>query len=200
LRRQRKKFDVEDLIIREIHDPGTCDKRQVSNPTGRGGVSPMAEIEPLLVTFVICLQKVGQPLNPTTFLELANALIKGSPLEEKVLASKHGGESGTANGKRYYIGFMKRNKDEIDSSCSSKLPADRTKWTTYPNIESMYDMVHAVLVEAGVAISRADSPQWTNKSGHPVATEARALGSLIVEFILDQTRKYRSDFGLLVVD
>jgi hypothetical protein len=27
---------------------------KVSNPTGRGGVSPMLEIEPLLVTFVIC--------------------------------------------------------------------------------------------------------------------------------------------------
>jgi hypothetical protein len=168
----------------------------VSNLTVRGSVSPMREIKPLLVTFVICLQRIGQPLSPTTFLELANSLIQGTPLEEKLLASKHGGNSGKANGIRNYTLFMKRHKDEIDSRCPRRLPADRTKWTTYPNIESMYDMVYAVLVEAGVA-SRANSPQWTDKSGHPVTTtKAEIFWTLIVDFILDHTRKFRSDRGL----
>jgi hypothetical protein len=41
---------------------------------------------------------------------------------------------------------------------------------------------------------------WTNKSGHPVATRARALGPLIVEFIPGSNQEYRrSDFGLLVI-
>jgi hypothetical protein len=77
--------------------------------------SPMLEIELLLVTFVICLQRIGHLLNSTTFLELPNSLIKESPLEDKVLVSKQAGKSGTANGKTCYTGFMKRNKDEIDS-------------------------------------------------------------------------------------
>jgi hypothetical protein len=192
----KKKFNVEDLSIPEsmIRDRATTGN---VNPTTTGRVSPMAEVEPLLVSFVICLQRIGQPLNQTTFLELANSLIKGTPFEEKVLASKHGGIIGKANGIRYYTLFMKRHKDEIDSRCRGRLPADRTKWTTYQTIESMYDMVYAVLVEAGVA-SRTDSPQWSDKSGHPVATiEADAsFGTLIVGFILDHTRKFRSDYGL----
>jgi hypothetical protein len=194
----KKKFNVQDLHILESMIRDRASRGKLSNPKGRGGVSPMLEIEPLLVTFVICLQRIGQPLNSTTFLKLANSLIKGTALEEKVLGSKKGGNSGAANGIRYYQGFMKRNKDEIDSKCPRNTPADRTKWTTYPNtIESMYAMVYAVLVEAGVACE-ADSPQWTDKSGHPVAIiEAAAFGSLIVEFILDHTRKYRSDRGLL---
>jgi hypothetical protein len=156
---------------------------KVLNPTTTGRVSPMAEIEPLLVTFVICMQRIGLPLDQKSFLELANSLIEGTPIEEKVLASKQGGKSGKANGPRYYSLFLKRHKEEIDSKCPRKFPADRTTWTTYSNIDSMYDMVYAVLVEAGVA-SRADSPQWTDKNGHPVETEAEAFGSL-VEYIVD---------------
>jgi hypothetical protein len=149
----KKKFNVEDFFIGESMIRERATRGKVSNPTSRGRVSPMAEIEPLLVTFVICLQRIGQPLNPTTFLELANSLTKGTPLEEKILASKHGGKSGAANGKSYFTGFMKRNKDEIDFKCPRKFPADRTTYTTYPNIESMYDMVYAVLVEVGASKS-----------------------------------------------
>lgn len=179
----KKKFNVEDLLIPESMIRDRASRGTVENPSGAGRVSPMAEIEPLLVTFVICMQRIGQPLNQTSFLELANSLIEGTPLEKKVLASKKGGKSGKANGIRYYSLFLQRHKEEIDSKCPRKFPADRTTWTTYSNIDSMYDMVYAVLVDAGVA-SRADSPQWTDKSGHPVETEAEAFGSL-VEFIVD---------------
>jgi hypothetical protein len=180
----KEKFNVHNLII------GESMIRQRANTgktlTRRGGVSPMLEIEPLLVIFVICLQRIGTPLNPTSFLALANSLIEGTPLEKKVLESKNGGKIGAANGTRYYMGFMKRHKDEIDSKCPRKFPADRKNWTTYPNIDSMYDMVYAVLLEAKVA-SRADSPQWTDKSGQSVETEAEAFGSL-VEFTLDHPK------------
>jgi hypothetical protein len=111
----KKKFNVEDLFIAESMIRERATRGKVPNPTARGRVSPMLEIEPLLVTFVICMQRIGQPLNPTTFLELANSLIQGTPLEEKILASKKGGKSGAANGIKYYTGFMKRHKEEIDS-------------------------------------------------------------------------------------
>jgi hypothetical protein len=166
----KKKFDVEDLSIAESMIWERAARGSVPNPTRTGRVTPMEEIEPLLVTFIICLQRIGQPLSSTEFIQLANSLIEGSPLEEKVLASKRGMKSGAANGEGYYKSFMNRNKDKIDSKCPRKFPADRTKWTTYPNIESMYDMVYPILVEAGVA-SRAASPQWTDKTGCPVATE-----------------------------
>jgi hypothetical protein len=132
----KEKFNVHNLII------GESMIRQRANTgktlTRRGGVSPMLEIEPLLVIFVICLQRIGTPLNPTSFLALANSLIEGTPLEKKVLESKNGGKIGAANGTRYYMGFMKRNKDEIDSKCPRKFPADRKNWTPYPNIDSMF--------------------------------------------------------------
>jgi hypothetical protein len=88
---------------------------KVSNPTRSGRVTPMRGIEPLLVTFVVCLQRIGHPLNQAAFLDLANSLIKGTPLEEKILASKKGGEIGAANGKKYYQNFMKRNSDDSSS-------------------------------------------------------------------------------------
>jgi hypothetical protein len=44
----------------------------------------------------------------------------------------------------------------------------------------MYDMVHAVLEEAGVAISRADSPNGQTRVATLSQTEARALGRLLL--------------------
>jgi hypothetical protein len=179
----KKKFNVEDLIINECMIRERATRGRVLNPTSRGRVSAMEEIEPLLVTFLICMQRIGKPLNQKSFLELANSLIRGTQLEKTVLASKHGGKSGTANGRKYYELFLQRHKNEIESKCPRKFPADRTKCTTFANIDAMYDMVYAVLVEAGVA-SRAESPQWTDKSGQPVKTEAEAFGSH-AEFVVN---------------
>jgi hypothetical protein len=97
----KKKFNVEDCFIspKLVRDRAT--KGCVSIVSGSGRASPMLEIEPLLVTFVICMQRIGKPLNSTTFPELANSLIEGTPLEEQVLASKKGGKRGAANGERY---------------------------------------------------------------------------------------------------
>jgi hypothetical protein len=64
----------------------------------------MLVMEPVLITFVICLQRIGSPLDPTTFLALANSLIEGIPLEEEIFASKKGGKRGAANGIKYYQG------------------------------------------------------------------------------------------------
>jgi hypothetical protein len=135
----KKKFNVEDLIIEEGLIRQRAKKGNVSKQTRRGRVSPMLEIEPLLVTFVICLQRIGNPVYPTTFLALANSLIEGTKLEEELLASKNGGKSGAANGKSYHTGFMKRNKDEIDFKCPRKFPANHTNWTTHPNIDAFYE-------------------------------------------------------------
>jgi hypothetical protein len=165
----KKKFNVEDLLIGEHMIKERASRGQSRNPTGRGPSTPMLEIEPLLVTFCICMQRIGQPLGQEQFLELANSLIKGSPIEAKVLASKRGGTSGAANGTRYYKNFMKRNSKELSSKCPRKFPADRTKWTTHSNISAMYDMVYAVLVEAGVArsatLTRAANP-WRLRQRH----------------------------------
>jgi hypothetical protein len=125
----KKKFNVQDLVIRESMIRERATRGKVTNPTRSGAVSPMLEMEPLLVTFVICLKWIGHPLNPSKFLDLANSLIKGTPLEEKILASKKVGEIGAASGKKYYQNFMKRNSDEINSKCLRKFPADRTKST-----------------------------------------------------------------------
>jgi hypothetical protein len=148
----KKKFNVEDLIIREGLIRQRAKKGNLSNLTKTGRVSPMLEIEPVLVTFVIRLQRIANPLDPAIFLALANSSIEGTPLEEKILASKNGGTSGAANGKKYYQGFMKRNRDEIDSKRPRKFPADRTNWTTNPNIDAFYeacDILFAQKVKTG---------------------------------------------------
>jgi hypothetical protein len=77
----KKKFNVEDLIINKAMIRQRANTGKASNLTRRGRVTPMIEIEPLLVSFVICLQRIGSPLTPTSFLELANSLIEGTDLE-----------------------------------------------------------------------------------------------------------------------
>jgi hypothetical protein len=118
----QKKFHVEGFLISESMIRERAARGEASNPTSRGPVSPMAEIKPLLVAFVISsMQRMGgKPLDQLSFLEHANSLIKGTAIEEKVLASKRGGESGKANGTRYYQLFMQRHKDEIDSTVAGE--------------------------------------------------------------------------------
>ncbi len=58
------------------------------NPTGLADfqTSLMAEIEPLLVDYVVKLSDIGMPLNKGGVIELATSMISDLPLEEKVIA------------------------------------------------------------------------------------------------------------------
>jgi hypothetical protein len=57
------------------------------NPNGQMK-SPMLELEHLLVEFCILAHQLSEPLNQQGFLELANALIEGTPIQVALLEFK----------------------------------------------------------------------------------------------------------------
>ncbi len=89
------------------------------NPTGLADsqTSPMAEIEPLLVEYVVKLSEIGMPLNKGGVIELATSMISGQPLEEKVIAWKRKHICYKDNqpllGDRWYNNFIDRHNDQL---------------------------------------------------------------------------------------
>ena len=87
------------------------------NPTGLADLqtSLMAEIEPLLVDYVVKLSDIGMPLNKGGVIELATSMISGLPLEEKVIAWKQKHirykDNQSLLGDHWYNNFMDRNND-----------------------------------------------------------------------------------------
>ena len=54
----------------------------------RGLQSPMLEVEPYLVELIIKLADMRAPITTSQDLQLANSLIKGTSVEEKVIEWK----------------------------------------------------------------------------------------------------------------
>jgi hypothetical protein len=77
--------------------------------------SPIAEIEPLLVDYVVKLSDIGMPLNKGGVIELATSMISGLPLEEKVIMWKQKHirykDNQSLLGNHWYNNFMDCNND-----------------------------------------------------------------------------------------
>jgi hypothetical protein len=60
------------------------------NPSrlGKSQISPLLELEPVLVDYVERLSEIGMPLNREGVIKLAILMIAGQPMEEKVIAWK----------------------------------------------------------------------------------------------------------------
>jgi hypothetical protein len=87
------------------------------NPTGLADsqTSPMAEIEPLLVDYVVKLSDIGMPLNKGGGHRTGKSMISGLPLEEKVIGWKQKHirykDNQSLLGDHWYNNFMDRNND-----------------------------------------------------------------------------------------
>lgn len=86
-------------------------------------VSPIINVEPLLVSLIVQLRRMCTPISCATGLALANLLIQGTETEEKVIKwkKKYSYISDTMSdddstlSRGYWNGFMRRNKREIES-------------------------------------------------------------------------------------
>jgi hypothetical protein len=153
----------------------------------RGGlVSPMLEIEPLLVGIIVFLQGARQPVGKKVILALANDLVKDTGIEEKVIAFKKkycGINCNTADlGPKYYEDFMKRNGHLLESKRGEKFANDRSEWSSYTNFEFMYDDIYDELVKSGNA-TKHNEALFFDKNGNRVETEEEAFG-LPTQYVL----------------
>jgi hypothetical protein len=147
------------------------------NPKGRMK-SPLLGLEPLLVEFCILAHRLREPLNRQSFLELANALIEGTPIQVALLEFKalHKiKEKMLSTG--YYNGFMDRNSKYIDIGRGHLKDINRQLWGTYKNLDHMYDKIYELLEKTGHA-TKLPAPVWMDKKGR-IVDEAQAFGSQV---------------------
>jgi hypothetical protein len=96
----KKKHNVDHLEIPKETIKSRV-KRGCLAPSHPGLVSPMEQVEPILVELCIRLGRARQPLKCKNFIPLANSLVKGTLTEQEVIAFKarysHGDENADAS-------------------------------------------------------------------------------------------------------
>jgi hypothetical protein len=125
-------------------------------------LSPLHDLEPLLVEWSLKMAKIGQALSRANVLELASKLIEGTEFEEKVKTFKakrnikyENHEGKVILGKRWYQSFMRRHADELKSKKCKIKDIKRHTWCTYEHFSNMYDGAYEGMVEAGVGHGRS---------------------------------------------
>ncbi|CAJ1929012.1 unnamed protein product [Cylindrotheca closterium] len=147
--------------------------------TKRGPVSPVAAFEPYILNIALYRQQAGQPLTQPETIALANSLVKGSELEDKLkdFHSKIKVQPTELLGKRWFKGFMNRHRDILNTGRGSKQDRARKDWTTYENVQQMYELVYEQMLRAGIAVRLPESEHyWVGKEGQIVDSEDKAAG------------------------
>ena len=113
----------------------------------KGTKSPMADIEPYLVSLILQLANMRAPITTAQGLQLCNSIIKGTKFQHTVSEfQKHNLRSVTNElGPGYWRGFLNRNKHLIKAKRAVKFDTKRAEWCTYQNLEEMYNEVYSVL-------------------------------------------------------
>jgi hypothetical protein len=117
-------------------------------------MSPLKNIEPLIVEYCLQLAHIGCPLDKPQLILLASSLIQGSTYVEtlKLFKESRGIKVDESNviGKRWYLNFMRRNKDKIRRGRGKIRDVKRHTWCTYDAFKDMYASVYATMEEIGI--------------------------------------------------
>ncbi len=115
--------------------------------------SPIHSIKPLICEFCIRLGKMGCPITKTTGIELANDLISGTELEQKIAKCKQLRKLNCTEklGRAWYQGFLQCYEDVLTRNGSVVKDIKRRTWVTSENFANMYENVFNIMVEAGIA-------------------------------------------------
>jgi hypothetical protein len=172
----KRKYLLEDNIT--INEGSIRQRLKRSTKSGiKGTKSPMAEIEPYIVTMIIQLANMRVPITTSQGVQLCNSIIKGTKYERYVADFKKKSLRNATKelGPGYWRGFLQRNKQLIRAKRAVKFDTKRAEWCTYQNIQEMYDEVYSHLVSTGLAIKH-DKPVWRNEAGEVVSCEIDAFG------------------------
>ena len=105
---------------------------------------------------------------PSQCLQLANDLVKGTEVEEKVISyreKQYEKEYQKADlGNRYWQSFKKRWDHRLCNKRGQKFALDRASATNYTNVSKMYDEVYDAMEECGVAL-KLDHPVFQDEKG-----------------------------------
>jgi hypothetical protein len=128
---------------------------------GTGSVSPLQDIEKIIVQYCIRLARIGSALNKEQVIMLAEDLIHGTPSATNLMEFKRqrgvknlvhsDGKNKVIVGRGWYKRFMERNKHVIIRRRLKVRDRQRLTYCTYPNFECMYQTVYEDMVACGAA-------------------------------------------------
>ena len=149
----------------------------------QNNVSPVADIEPILLQVTLWKQQAGQPITPSEGLALENFLIDQKPLQSRLKVfqmSKKKAPTGILSTKFWQL-FMRRHDKALKAAKGVRVAANRTEWVTYQNVESMYNLVYEQMIDSGLARRLLESEQYfVNENGEVVESENDAFGKKII--------------------
>ena len=133
----------------------SCVKRGADlTKSSLGVVSPLALVEPYLVSIFMHKARIGQQMGMTEGFEMIKSMIKGTTHQVKLVNLKKRlkckqDKPGLATlGTSYWRNFWKRHSHVLDADTSVSQALCRKEWRTYQNFYIMYTLVYAVMEEA----------------------------------------------------
>ena len=193
--KHKRKWELEDVPIAAstIRQRVLRNHPVINHHHCGGHQSPLVAMDDAIVKIVLAMARIRQCLNPSSGLALVNSLIDGQPIQQQLIEWKKkysSNDTGTV-GKKYWRGFMKRNKHRIISRRGQKYELDRHNWTTYKNFHNMYKHTYHEMVEAGVA-QRLPTPVWMDMHGNEVS-EGDAVGCMVTHKLCHPDRCFVGD-------
>lgn len=143
-------------------------------------VSPLLEVEPIIVEYCIELANIGEALTKESVIELMEETIKGTKYEEalknfKMSRNIEMKNSNSVVGNAWYHGFMKRNNQLVRKGRCLVKDMKRHTWCTYDHFSNMYDSVYDRMVMSGVAEIVEDDIYY-DEHGNEVQDVAQMVG------------------------
>ena len=153
---------IHDTVMADLQLNFTIKQKTIISRLNRNSLSvnkqnnkttPLFQIESLLLQISLWKQDAGQPITPSEGIALANSLIDGKPIQEKLKtfqSSIRAAPTGSVSAK-FWQQFIKRNKHLLDVGNGYRVAGNRTEWVTYENVDRMYDLVYEQMIRSGVA-------------------------------------------------
>ena len=131
-----KKYEIDQDIISPLAIRRRVDRQSLECHHLAGGqVSPLADIEPLVVGIILLMACIWQCLTPSKGLALVHSIIDGTKVQEDLKKWKVENTPNSIGivGKGYWRSLFKRYRNQIVSKRGQKNELNQQNWTTYAN-------------------------------------------------------------------
>lgn len=173
-----------------IHTVRSRVRRNNTTGIGKNNVSPVAEIEPIIVDFCIKLARMGAGLRKEQVCSLANSLLDGTEIQKRLASFKMKCTTTKATkadkvGARWYENFMRRHREHIKRVSLST--ADDKRWTfqTRENFQTMYDNIYQQMEECGAAVKFQNNVMY-DATGNFTDNEDEMVGLPSPYFLIEK--------------
>jgi hypothetical protein len=124
--------------------------------------SPLLEIEPIFLDWVLLLAEVGNPLTKGGIIKLPNENISDTvhSIRLSYFKTRKKIENEKTVGAGWYKGFINRNSEFLKRLKCKIKDQNRINWVTYQNFHNMYDGVYTSMVKAGVACKTPEEKMY----------------------------------------